>query len=418
MEQATTPASANARHQLFTLSTTSNTDDAQTSAPQTDGETVENSESVVQFNTTTLTTMSQHPTVMIRRRYSAIGSTDNGENYGEASGELPSHPGGAGDTTPSSSRRPSLTEVIRRRVSQVLHRDNSSAIDAGDNQTEDSARMTNTSFRSTNNHTCRQPSQTTISIDHNLPNLLHGVDNNIITAPQSMRRSTTELSRPPSYQRYQHRDSGDQEHEREWQTLDELRELCRRRRQVESEVAGWLHNILWRESDTSIRWGEAIRGCCLDQFLGFYRIFWFVIFIFIGAMSIFIPSLPPSALALWAPFLIYVAIAVIIHYRRRREEKRITELEQKIAQMREQRIHDVLSAMELPQDHYFATEITDKHRHPVTTLLPPPPAYPHGASMRADAQSDAERHDEQRQDLQRIRAEAIVDQSRRESRQQ
>ncbi|CAO3593045.1 unnamed protein product [Absidia cylindrospora] len=178
------------------------------------------------------------------------------------------------------------------------------------------------------------------------------------------------LSRPPSYKRY---DNPEQEE----QQARDIAALRRLEQYYENERnTGLLHQLLWAEEGEKVPVKQVLLSCIADQFTGFYMAFWIIIFVFLGAVSVFVPGLPQAAKALWIPLALYcIGVLVFFSYHRRHATK-IYELEQQIGRARRRRLNELLSNMELPSDHYFVIEDrSTSHAHPVVTLLPPPPNY-------------------------------------------
>jgi hypothetical protein len=110
------------------------------------------------------------------------------------------------------------------------------------------------------------------------------------------------------------------------------------------------------------------------QFYGVYFAFWLVVLAFVGAVSVFVPSLPPVALLLWIPLVVYLGVSIYLLHKRR-QEKAAMEAAAPERERRESRLRELLHAMRLPDSYFFHIDNQKEHRHPVVTLLPPPPTY-------------------------------------------
>jgi hypothetical protein len=97
--------------------------------------------------------------------------------------------------------------------------------------------------------------------------------------------------------------------------------------------------------------------------------------VFVGAISVFVPSLPPVAKLLWLPLVLYcVGVVVLLGGVQWRRQRHMAHLEHQVALARQRRIDELLHATELPNDHYFVVQQRRAGR-PVMTLIPPPPTY-------------------------------------------
>ncbi|KAI9491543.1 hypothetical protein BDB00DRAFT_832701 [Zychaea mexicana] len=202
--------------------------------------------------------------------------------------------------------------------------------------------------------------------------------NSCLSAFSSVRPATL-ASRPPSY-KINDTAEQNQQRQQEWEALVHLQQLYQRERRLQSG-GGWLQALVWNsgeeERNNRLRWKDAFSACLNEQFHGFHMAFWIVLLAFVGAISVFLPGISSAAFALWIPLVVYAAIAVFMVHHRRQRRRKIQRLEYQVAQAREQRIRELMAAVELPENHYFVTDYatSSRHTHPVTTLLPPPPSY-------------------------------------------
>jgi hypothetical protein len=84
--------------------------------------------------------------------------------------------------------------------------------------------------------------------------------------------------------------------------------------------------------------------------------------------------LPPVALLLWVPLIVYLAVAIYLFHKRRQERAAIAAAAPE-RERRESRVRELLHAMRLPDSYFFLIDNQKDHQHPVVTLLPPPPNY-------------------------------------------
>ncbi|KAI8149932.1 hypothetical protein BJV82DRAFT_585254 [Fennellomyces sp. T-0311] len=214
--------------------------------------------------------------------------------------------------------------------------------------------------------------------DRNAPNVYPNLSNNDhpMLPERIHSRTPTIASRPPSYKAYSSEERNIQR-QQEWAAAIRLQQYYHHERRLRSG-SRWLQEILWNREDEQVHWKDAFTACFAEQFQGFHMAFWVVLFVFVGAISVFLPNLTSAAFALWIPLILYVLLAFFMLYHRKKRLRRIQQLEYQVAQARERRIRELMSAVELPENHYFVTEYRrSSHAHPVTTLLPPPPAYQH-----------------------------------------
>ncbi|SAM00841.1 hypothetical protein [Absidia glauca] len=107
------------------------------------------------------------------------------------------------------------------------------------------------------------------------------------------------------------------------------------------------------------------------QFHGTPLVFWLMFFVLIGTISLFIPQLPPIALILWLPLLLYFIGILLVHgiYSRKAcTLHQMTALQQHQQQQQQQQRNEY-------SDLYFLRSTSQQHSHAFTTLLPPPPSY-------------------------------------------
>ncbi|CAO3648859.1 unnamed protein product [Mucor hiemalis] len=110
--------------------------------------------------------------------------------------------------------------------------------------------------------------------------------------------------------------------------------------------------------------------------------FWIIVFIFVGAISVFVPSLPKGSQAMWIPLVLYMLTAFILFRHRYKQSVRIDQLERQVLEeRRRRRRQDLLNEphqprQQLPNGYFFEIHYDDKeHTHPYRTLLKPPPVY-------------------------------------------
>lgn len=164
------------------------------------------------------------------------------------------------------------------------------------------------------------------------------------TRRHSIFTTTSQLSRPPSYKRFDPLDPA----------MSETEAADR------SHLGGW-HGLI-------------------AQFSGVYFAFWLVILGFLGAVSIIVPGIPQITLLLWIPLVLYLSFACYFFRKRRAARpaaRRAAACEESYAGRgrRESRVRELLRAMRLPENYFFVISNPKEHTHPVVTLLPPPPTY-------------------------------------------
>ncbi|KAI8640408.1 hypothetical protein BD408DRAFT_419843 [Parasitella parasitica] len=123
-----------------------------------------------------------------------------------------------------------------------------------------------------------------------------------------------------------------------------------------------------------IKYKYALQSCISSQFRGTPFLIWTIVLVFVGCVSVF--TGPNGSQALWILLFVYLICASISFRKRRREAKRIMDLEQYILDRRTRRRELLDQSHPLPEGCYFEIQNNSKdHTHPVVTLLPPPPAY-------------------------------------------
>ncbi|KAI8328828.1 hypothetical protein BC941DRAFT_216049 [Chlamydoabsidia padenii] len=174
------------------------------------------------------------------------------------------------------------------------------------------------------------------------------------------------LSRPPSYKRFT-------TPEQEAQLVHDLATLQRLEsyyHSPENTNDGLLHPFSWLDPSMSRR--HLVLGCIRSQFTGIFMAAWLILFVFIGAISVFVPNLPPLAKLLWLPLALYCIAVVVLFVIRQHRLAEITRMEHQLAYSQQQRQR----ARRLPEDYYFVIEQRPQRDRPVMTLIPPPPTYP------------------------------------------
>lgn len=184
------------------------------------------------------------------------------------------------------------------------------------------------------------------------------------------------LSRPPSYKRYTRPD----QEARQADDMEALRQLEHYYAlEQQQKDGGLLHQLLWLDPQTD---GDRLPlktiwcNCLMYQFTGGVAMaFWVLVLVFVGAISVFVPSLPPVAKLLWLPLVLYcVGVVVLLGGVQWRRQRHMANLEHQVALARQRRVDELLQATELPNDHYFVVQQRRAGR-PVMTLIPPPPTY-------------------------------------------
>lgn len=106
------------------------------------------------------------------------------------------------------------------------------------------------------------------------------------------------------------------------------------------------------------------------QFHGTPLVFWLMFFVLIGTISLFIPQLPPIALILWLPLLLYFVGILLVHgiYSRKASTLHQMTTAHQQQQQQQQQSNEY-------SDLYFLRSTSQQHSHAFTTLLPPPPSY-------------------------------------------
>lgn len=187
------------------------------------------------------------------------------------------------------------------------------------------------------------------------------------------------LSRPPSYMmRHGSQTASFAEDEQlHLQVVQELAEYYNRqntRHNYLDRLLFWNTGEVDAGDGEKIKYKYALQSCISSQFRGTPFLIWTIIFIFAGCISVF--TGPNGAQALWILLGVYLIVALISFQRRRKEARRIEDLERCIADQRLQRRALIDQSHPLPEGYYFEIQNHSKdHTHPVVTLLPPPPAY-------------------------------------------
>ncbi|KAI8341963.1 hypothetical protein BC941DRAFT_415000 [Chlamydoabsidia padenii] len=108
------------------------------------------------------------------------------------------------------------------------------------------------------------------------------------------------------------------------------------------------------------------------QFHGTPLVFWLMVFVLVGTISLFIPQLPPIAFILWLPLLLYFIGILLVHGIYSRKTRALHQMERQLANIQcQQRLTHSTEYDNL----YFLRSRSDQHSHVFTTLLPPPPSY-------------------------------------------
>jgi hypothetical protein len=207
-------------------------------------------------------------------------------------------------------------------------------------------------------------------------------DNNNSNIRSNNNNYDVSLSRPPSY--LPHSDSERQlQHQRDLQVLQQLGEYYYRQRQRTDYFNRLFFSDIEDNNDTEstatkFKMGDAFKVCCLGQFKGILMAFWILVFVFLGAISVFIPSLPKAAHALWLPLIVYIVVSFCVFKFNQKEAAHIDSLERYVLEARNRRRQEIYQAeqqFQLPDGHFFEIQYPKEHGHPVVTLLPPPPTY-------------------------------------------
>ncbi|CAO3630192.1 unnamed protein product [Cunninghamella echinulata] len=182
-----------------------------------------------------------------------------------------------------------------------------------------------------------------------------------------------ELSRPPTYKRYENPEQEAQQA----RDMEALRQLQQHYNDNDHRYQnGLLDLIFYVDGDDRPKIKKALFNTFMNQFIGFYMAFWLVALTFLGAVSVFVPDLPWMAKLLWLPLGFYCLGALWFIWYRYQKNKTVLKLEEQIDRARQRRVNELLSNMELPNDHYFVIEQGGAgHSHPVVKLIPPPPVY-------------------------------------------
>ncbi|KAI8077711.1 uncharacterized protein BX664DRAFT_343300 [Halteromyces radiatus] len=189
------------------------------------------------------------------------------------------------------------------------------------------------------------------------------------------------LSRPPTYKRY---DNPEQE-EQQARDMEALRRLEHLYNQEQNN--GILHQLFSSEGDSFASVKSMFVSFITSQFTGFYMAFWVIVLVFVGAVSVFVPGLPPVAKLLWLPLGLYCLGVFFFFSYHQRHAREVFQLERQVSRARRRRLNELLRNMELPNDHYFVIEQRASSGHPVMTLLPPPPNY--GSTVRTTDQIES-----------------------------
>lgn len=195
------------------------------------------------------------------------------------------------------------------------------------------------------------------------------------------------LSRPPSYIPPQGQQttlsSADLAHrQRHLEILSELGEYYYR----QERKSHYLNRLLFCNTTAdsqNLSYKDAVCACLEDQFKGILMAFWIIVFIFVGAISVFVPSLPRGSQAMWIPLILYMLTAFILFRHRYKQSVHIDQLERQVLEERRRRRRQDLENVEpqqqirpLPNGYFFEIHYDDKeHTHPYRTLLKPPPIY-------------------------------------------
>ncbi|KAI8370457.1 uncharacterized protein BYT42DRAFT_582505 [Radiomyces spectabilis] len=185
---------------------------------------------------------------------------------------------------------------------------------------------------------------------------------------------------PPLYKI--HSDAEQEWRRREDEALAQLEERYR------YNQSGWFYILTSSTNDSDgnplskkRQWLKAFNVCFAEQFAGFYLVFWLIVLVFIGSVSVLVPHLSPAAFLLWLPLAVYLTGLIFFHRIHRQQRAELRRLENELVEAREHRRQFAEQNAELPEDHFFMVEYCSSHTHPVTTLLPPPPCYPHAEEM-------------------------------------
>lgn len=197
---------------------------------------------------------------------------------------------------------------------------------------------------------------------------------------------TRTLSRPPSYIPPQGQQT----------TISSADLACRQRHlEILSELgeyyyrqelkSHYLNRLLLCSTTTdseNLSYKDALCACLEDQFKGILMAFWIIVFIFVGAISVFVPTLPKGSQAMWIPLILYMLTAFILFRHRYKQSVHIDQLERQVLEERRRRRRQDLESepqqhiRPLPNGYFFEIHYDDKeHTHPYRTLLKPPPIY-------------------------------------------
>ncbi|ORZ09451.1 hypothetical protein BCR42DRAFT_423450 [Absidia repens] len=175
----------------------------------------------------------------------------------------------------------------------------------------------------------------------NLSFTLSSSSSSISSSPELLEQQPSQsVSRPPSYKLDTHID------------LDALEIECQNSIQSHQKIPRWRH-----------------------QFHGVPLVFWLVLFVMVGIVSLFIPQFPPMALVLWLPLIVYFIVVMLVHLIYRRKTHSLQQVECQLAAIQQRRQRALTQVTEYDNDLYFLHAISTQHTHPFTTLLPPPPSY-------------------------------------------
>jgi hypothetical protein len=193
---------------------------------------------------------------------------------------------------------------------------------------------------------------------------------------------TRSLSRPPSYIQTNSSDTNLLDNQRHLAILTELGQYY----DEQDRNTQYMNRLLFfkdsSSSSSTISYKEAIHSCFMGQFKGLAMVFWIIVFIFLGAISVFVPSLPPGSQVLWLPLVIYLITAFILFRYRYKRSIRIDQLERLVLEERTRRrrrramaADEQQQQRELPAGYFFEIKYSPENAHPYRTLLKPPPIY-------------------------------------------
>lgn len=186
---------------------------------------------------------------------------------------------------------------------------------------------------------------------------------------------TEVLSRPPSYMMHRDTASSTVNEQSHLEIVQELAEYYNRQNTRNSYLDRLLFwNTNEENEQEKIKYRYALQSCISSQFRGTAMMIWIIVLIFVGCISVF--AGPKGSQALWAILGIYLIFVIISFRNRRKETKRIEDLERCLVDQQLSRRELLNQSHPLPEGYYFEIQNrTKNHTHPVVTLLPPPPAY-------------------------------------------